>query len=301
MALSTHDELLLLRKRARRRLVGAIVMVSLSTAVLWNVVDALPEQAMKPEAVDITGLQLASQPAAAPVVASAPVTASQPVTDLLATLPPEEPEQASLPAAKPPVVAVVTPKPVAVPPATPPAPAAVAIAKPEPKPPVKPEAKPAPKPEPKPEPKPVVKAEPKSESKPVAKVESKQEPKPPVKEAKLREEKKAADPMAILEGREAHAEPAKPAKERAEPEAKAAEGGKKFSIQLAALSDPQKVDALRSKLAASGVAARFSKVQTSKGEVTRVRVGPFKSREEADAAMRRLSKAGVTGIVVGAE
>lgn len=287
MALSTHDELLLLRKRARRRLVGAIVMVSLSTAVLWNVVDALPEQAMKPEAVDITGLQMASQPAAAPVVASAPVAASQPVTDLLATLPPEEPEPASVPAVTAPAPApnapLVVPKPAPV------APVAPAVANPEPK----PEPKPVPKPEPKPEPKPAIKPESKPAPKP--------EPKPPVKENKPREEKKAADPMAILEGREAHAEPAKPAKERAEAEAKPAEGGKKFSIQLAALSDPQKVDALRSKLAASGVTARFSKVQTSKGEVTRVRVGPFKSREEADAAMRRLSKAGVTGIVVGAE
>jgi len=282
MALSTHDELLLLRKRARRRLVGAIVMVSLSTAVLWNVVDALPEQAMKPEAVDITGLQMASQPAAAPVVASAPVAASQPVTDLLATLPPEEPEPASVPAvtAPAPNAPLVVPKP---------APVAPVVANPEPK----PEPKPVPKPEPKPELKPAIKPESKPAPKP--------EPKPPVKENKPREEKKAADPMAILEGREAHAEPAKPAKERAEAEAKPAEGGKKFSIQLAALSDPQKVDALRSKLAASGVTARFSKVQTSKGEVTRVRVGPFKSREEADAAMRRLSKAGVTGIVVGAE
>ncbi len=287
MALSTHDELLLLRKRARRRLVGAIVMVSLSTAVLWNVVDALPEQAMKPEAVDITGLQMASQPAAAPVVASAPVAASQPVTDLLATLPPEEPEPASVPAVTAPAPApnapLVVPKPAPV------APVAPAVANPAPK----PEPKPVPKPEPKPEPKPALKPESKPAPKP--------EPKPPVKENKPREEKKAADPMAILEGREAHAEPAKPAKERAEAEAKPAEGGKKFSIQLAALSDPQKVDALRSKLAASGVTARFSKVQTSKGEVTRVRVGPFKSREEADAAMRRLSKAGVTGIVVGAE
>ncbi|WP_206211040.1 SPOR domain-containing protein [Vogesella urethralis] len=287
MALSTHDELLLLRKRARRRLVGAIVMVSLSTAVLWNVVDALPEQAMKPEAVDITGLQMASQPAAAPVVASAPVAASQPVTDLLATLPPEEPEPASVPAVTAPAPApsapLVVPKPAPV------APVAPAVANPEPK----PEPKPVPKPEPKPEPKPAIKPESKPAPKP--------EPKPPVKENKPREEKKAADPMAILEGREAHTEPAKPAKERAEAEAKPAEGGKKFSIQLAALSDPQKVDALRSKLAASGVTARFSKVQTSKGEVTRVRVGPFKSREEADAAMRRLSKAGVTGIVVGAE
>lgn len=298
MALSTHDELLLLRKRARRRLVGAIVLVSLSTAVLWNVVDALPEQAMKPEAVDITGLQMASQPAASPVVASAPVAASQPVTDLLATLPPDEPEQASsVPAVKaPPATVAVPPPPAATQPLVPAQPVAPpAVAKPEPKPVPKPEPKP--EPAPKPEPKPVAKPEPKPEPKPVAKPE----PKPTVKESKPREEKKAADPMAILEGREAHAEPAKPAKERVEADAKPAEGGKKFSIQLAALSDPQKVDALRSKLAASGVAARFSKVQTSKGEVTRVRVGPFKSREEADAAMRRLSKAGVTGIVVGAE
>lgn len=294
MALSTHDELLLLRKRARRRLVGAIVLVSLSTAVLWNVVDALPEQAMKPEAVDITGLQMASQPAAAPLAASAPVAASQPVTDLLATLPPEESEPASVPAAKAPVPAPIAPVVVPKPAPVVPAPAAtVAVTKPEPKPEPKPVPKPEAKPEPKPEPKPAIKPESKPAPKP--------EPKPPVKEAKPHEEKKNADPMAILEGREAHAEPAKPAKERAEAESKPAEGGKKFSIQLAALSDPQKVDALRSKLAASGVAARFSKVQTSKGEVTRVRVGPFKSREEADAAMRRLSKAGVTGIVVGAE
>jgi len=301
MALSTHDELLLLRKRARRRLVGAIVMVSLSTAVLWNVVDALPEQAMKPEAVDITGLQMASQPAAAPVVASAPVAASQPVTDLLATLPPDEPVQASVPVAPPPaVVANPAPSPAVVPPPVP--------KQAEPKPPVaKPEPAPVPKPEPKPEPKPAPKPEakpqPKPETKPLAKPEPKAETKPVAKETKPREEKKAADPMAILEGRETHAEPAKPPKEQrsTETEAKPADGGKKFNIQLAALSDPQKVDALRDRLAAAGVAARFSKVQTSKGEVTRVRVGPFKSREEADAAMRRLSKAGVTGIVVGAE
>ena len=290
MALSTHDELLLLRKRARRRLVGAIVMVSLSTAVLWNVVDALPEQAMKPEAVDITGLQAASQPAAVVAPPAPPVVASQPVTDLLATLPPDEPETASQPVVKPPVV-------LAKPPAQPPVPAVIAPA---------PSGAPVANPDVKPLPKPELPAEPKPQAKPKAeaKAETKAEPKPvakePAKDSKPKPaaEKKAIDPMAILEGREsAHAEPAKPAKDNAADAAP----GKKFSIQLAALSDPQKVDALRSRLAAAGVSARFSKVQTSKGEVTRVRVGPFKSREEADAAMRRLSKAGVTGIVVGAE
>lgn len=292
MALSTHDELLLLRKRARRRLVGAVVMVSLSTAVLWNVVDALPEQAMKPEAVDITGLQAASQPAAVVAPPAPPVAASQPVTDLLATLPPDEPETASLPAARPPVVLakppVAEPVPIAAPAASTQAVVQAAV--------------PAIKPEPKPAPKPEVPPEPKQQAKP--KAEPKPAPKEPAKDNKPKPvaEKKAPDPMAILEGREAHPEPAKPAKETvAEATPAKAEGGKKFSIQLAALSDPQKVDALRSRLAAAGVAARFSKVQTSKGEATRVRVGPFKSREEADAAMRHLSKAGVTGIVVGAE
>jgi len=266
MALSTHDELLLLRKRARRRLVGAIVMVSLSTAVLWNVVDALPEQAMKPEAVDITGLQAASQPAAVVAPPPPPAVASQPVTDLLATLPADEPEAASQPAVKPPVALAKPPVAPPVPAVIAPAPAVAPIAKPE----VKPETKPLPKPELPVEPKP--QAKPKAEVKAEAKVEPKPVAKEPAKDSKPKPaaEKKAADPMAILEGREA-------------------------------LSDPQKVDALRSRLAAAGVSARFSKVQTSKGEVTRVRVGPFKSREEADAAMRRLSKAGVTGIVVGAE
>jgi DedD protein len=287
-------------------------MVSLSTAVLWNVVDALPEQAMKPEAVDITGLQAASQP----TVAAAPhVAASQPETELLASLPPDEPEMASQPAAKPAQAAVPPALPVVA--AT--AAAAAVAAKPKveavaPAPAVaKPEAKPAPKPEPvaKPAAKPAAHPEHKPEAKPEPKPEPKVAVKEPAREpakepketktkpAKDAVEKKTADPMAILEGREAHAEPAKdkPAAETA----KKNDGGKRFSIQLAALSDPQKVDALRSRLAAAGVAAHFAKVQTSKGDVTRVRVGPFKSRDEADAAMHRLSKAGVSGIVVGVE
>ncbi|MDE1711714.1 hypothetical protein PWG14_02840 (plasmid) [Chromobacterium amazonense] len=62
MALSSQDELILLRKRARRRLVGAVVLVSISTAVLWKVVGHLPEQQMKPESIEIMGA--ASEPAA---------------------------------------------------------------------------------------------------------------------------------------------------------------------------------------------------------------------------------------------
>lgn len=253
MSLSAHDELLMLRKRARRRLVGAIVLVLVATTVLWNVLDALPEQEMKPEQVEISGLP-ASAPTQAPV-APPPVAASAPQeTDILATLPPEDSVLAPPPAAeasRPQVVAPVV------------APAAQAAVAPpvEPKPVV---------------PKPV-------EPKPT-------EPKPTDKkpEPVVAQKKPAPDPAAILEGREAEAPRAAASSATAE----------KYQVQLAALSDADKISALKQRLSAVGVAARFSKVQTSKGEVTRVRVGPFGSRAEADAALRKLERAGVSGIIV---
>lgn len=262
MSLSAHDELLMLRKRARRRLVGAIVLVLVATTVLWNVLDALPEQEMKPEQVEISGLP-ASAPIPAPV-APPPVAASAPQeTDILATLPPEDSVLAPPPAAE-------ASRPQAVVPVVAPAVAPVAQAKV-----VSPvEAKPvAPKP---------VELKP-AEPKPVTPKAADKKPEPVVTE-----KKSAPDPMAILEGREAAAPRA----------ATTAATAEKYQVQLAALSDPDKISALKQRLSSAGVAARFSKAQTSKGEVTRVRVGPFGSRAEADAALRKLERAGVSGIIV---
>ncbi|PTU64944.1 SPOR domain-containing protein [Chromobacterium sp. Panama] len=273
MALSTHEELILLRKRARRRLVGAVVLVTVATVVLWNVVGRLPEQQMKPESIEVLGagasapaanhaeapagaLPPPAQPASAPSAASAALAEVSPAakpgaTELAANLSTMTP---AMPAAQP-------------------APAA----KPEPKPEVKPEPKPEakPKPEHKPEPKP---AKP-EHKKPEIKLDEKPARKP--------------DPAAILEGRFDSLD--KPAAKKEEP---AAKGESKSVIQLAALSDPDKADALKSKLSSIGVSAHFSKVQTSKGEVTRVRVGPFNSRAEAQATLQKLAKAGVNGIIV---
>lgn len=250
MSLSAHDELLMLRKRARRRLVGAIVLVLVATTVLWNVLDALPEQEMKPEQVEISGLP-ASAPTPAPV-ALPPVVASAPQeTDILATLPPEDSVLAPPPAAeasRPSAVVPVAPVAAVIPPAVPKAA----------------------------EPKPV-------EPKPVTPKVADKKPEPVVAEKKA-----APDPAAILEGREAEAPRA----------ATTAATAEKYQVQLAALSDADKISALKQRLSAVGVAARFSKVQTSKGEVTRVRVGPFGSRAEADAALRKLERAGVSGIIV---
>ncbi|NDV12220.1 SPOR domain-containing protein [Crenobacter caeni] len=266
--LSQQQELVQLRKRARRRLVGAIVLVLVSTAVLWNVVGAIPDQKMKPEAIEIVGLET-SQPAAAPVpaqpasapqadAASAPLEALPPAgaTELPAALP-EDGTVVPLPATPAPAQPSAAAKPVL------PLPSVTAAVAPQP----------APKPAPKPEPKPVPKPAPKPEPKPKAAPER--------------------DPLAILEGRASFDEHKAPAKA-----AEASPQGTRYMVQLAALSDPAKVDALRARLASNGLSASFSKVTTSKGEVVRVRMGPFASRQEADAALARLSRAGVSGIVV---
>jgi DedD protein len=47
-----------------------------------------------------------------------------------------------------------------------------------------------------------------------------------------------------------------------------------------------------------GVEARFSKVETSKGAATRVRVGPFAREADAQAVLKKLARAGVSGIII---
>lgn len=265
--LSTHEELILLRKRARRRLVGAIVLVLVSTVVLWKVVGSVPEQQMKPESVEIVG-QKASE---------APSTAASPNPEAAVAAgadgaPPEEAADSAAAATQLPAkLDDAAPAPVA--PSAPRPPAVVPETKSEAKTSVKEEPKPHPKAEARLEPKPEPRQEPKKTEAPAP---------------------KKSDPAAILEGR-AEAEPAKAAaKEQSQPAA----GNGNVVIQLAALSDPAKAEALKSRLSALGVTAHFSKVETSKGNVTRVRVGPFGSRAEAESVLKKLSSAGVTGIIV---
>lgn len=310
MALSAHDELILLRKRARRRLVGAIVLVTVSTGVLWNVVGHLPEQQMRPESVEIaseasgtpadaalppaeTVAGASSAPLASKVQASAAhlAAASAPAvkpagTQLPADLASVEPDRPAATAshAAPAVAAVAAVGAVAAVQASKPKPAEAA-SQPAAHEPVK--KKTASKPA---EAKPLVahvEKPPKADSKPLGKPE---QPK-----------RKQADPAAILAGHfDEEPAPGSAATKKSEskPEKVDNGAGGKAVIQLAALSDPAKADALKSKLSGLGVSAHFSKVQTSKGEVTRVRVGPFASRAEAEAALHKLSQAGVSGIIV---
>ncbi|WP_028534266.1 SPOR domain-containing protein [Paludibacterium yongneupense] len=257
--LSAQEELIVLKKRARRRLVGAVVLVLVATAVLWRVVGRVPAQQMKPESVEILGAAASSAPAAA---ASAPLPASA-GTALAAARPAAAtalPESLSTMAADEGEASA--------PPTTRAAPIPV-------------------KPAPAVETEPVVV----HTKKPAREASSGRAAHPPRAEAPAPAAVRHADPAAILEGRDSGATDAAPG-------AAAAPAGEHMMIQLAALSDQDKADALRAKLSALGVNARFSKVDTSKGPVTRVRVGPFASRAEADAVLRKLARAGVTGIIV---
>ncbi len=117
-------------------------------------------------------------------------------------------------------------------------------------------------------PKPVAKAEPKVESKPSA----------PVKAASKAE--------SAAKGKDS-------AKEKA---AAPAAGG--FVIQVVALSDAAKAKDLQEKIAAAGLKAYTEVVQTAKGPVTRVRVGPYESREAAEKARGQLQPLQLDGKVI---
>lgn len=293
MSRDNQADLITLRKRARRRLVGAIALTGIAVGVLWNVVDNAPPNAdLRPESVDVVG---------AVVAPATPPTAELPQ--------PNEPVEAAVPTPVSPAAVPVTPPPlvmpsgpIAVPNSTPP----------KAPPPSKPEPKPAPVVEPKPVEKPVVKVEPvvkKTEEKPkptpeVAKPVEKppvaEKPKPvvepPPKVVEKPAEKPKRDPAAILEGRfdEAAADK-KPAAKAAETDAGA---NKRYIVQIAALSDAAKADELRAKLASVGVQAKISRVETSKGEISRVRLGPFNNEQDAKAALAKAAQVGVSGILI---
>lgn len=218
------------RTRARRRLMGAAVLVIAGVIGFPLVFETQP----RPLPVDIPieiprkdGAPVLNMPparVAAAGKASAPLVASPreeaPTAPAAAEAPREVAAPASAAAEK------------AVPPPLPPAPAAK-----------KPEAKPQPKPEAKPE------------SKPVA---------------------------------------AKPAETKPEP---AREGGR-FVVQAGAFAEAGAAREMRSKLEKLGLKSYTQVVETSSGSRTRVRAGPYATRDEAERALAKAKAAGVSGVVL---
>lgn len=99
----------------------------------------------------------------------------------------------------------------------------------------------------------------------------------PATESKASQDARA---LAILEGKSA-----KPAA--------AADSGQKFVLQVAALSDQSKVNELRERLKQAGISSYTQKAPS--GDVTRVRVGPFSSKEEAEKVRAKLQGMGLGG------
>ncbi|MDN2677221.1 MULTISPECIES: SPOR domain-containing protein [unclassified Janthinobacterium] len=275
------DPVLPEKKRARRRLVGAIAL-ALGVAVgLPMLLDSEPKAPFNDIAIDIPSKEKAVAPAPAPVPA-VPVRAASNGLDQS-----EEIVDAPLPpAAKP------TPAPAPVLAAVQPAPVKPAYVEPKPEPkPVKVEPKPEPKHETKPEPK----AEPKHESKPEPKHEVKPEAKPEPKPAKpAQSADDAARALAILEGK-----PQDKPQEKVQDKAHDAGSGK-FVVQVAALATQDKVDELQDKLREAGIKSYTQKVSSPAGERIRVRVGPFGSREDAEKTRAKLQKLGLGGSLVPA-
>jgi DedD protein len=74
----------------------------------------------------------------------------------------------------------------------------------------------------------------------------------------------------------------------------------KFVIQVAALATKEKIDELQGKLKSAGIKSYTQKVATASGDRTRIRVGPFASKEDAEKMRARIVKLGLNGTLVPA-
>ena len=75
--------------------------------------------------------------------------------------------------------------------------------------------------------------------------------------------------------------------------AEAALAGIEYIVPVAAFSDPERVKELTSRLAAAKLPYYTEPIATAKGRVTRVRAGPFDSREAAEKAHAKLKGLGL--------
>lgn len=91
--------------------------------------------------------------------------------------------------------------------------------------------------------------------------------------------------------------PAKVADKAPEKTAAPKAGPGSFFIQVIALSEADKAKKVQQQMADAGVRAYTEVVNTGAGNVTRVRAGPFATREEAEKARSKLQSMGLEGKV----
>ena len=277
------DPMLPEKKRARRRLVGAIALALAAAVGLPMLLDSEP----KPLAGDIA-IQIPAKDKAAPL----PVPAADKAVSAADSV--DKGEE---------VVDAPPPAPADK------APAAVAAARPESVA-TQPPAVIAPKPEPKVEHKPEHKETPAAEHKD-AKAEARLAEKERAERAKAehdRAEHEKAERLA-REAREkakkAEDKPVKPKDDAARAmailEGKPAEKDKpaeassqRFVLQVAALSSQEKAAEVQAKLREAGISSYTQKTSTPSGELIRVRVGPL-NKEDAEKVRAKLGRLGLSG------
>jgi DedD protein len=93
--------------------------------------------------------------------------------------------------------------------------------------------------------------------------------------------------QALLEG--------KPA---AKPAASAPSGAGRYVVQIGAFAEDKTVREVRAKAQAAGIETFTQEVAVEGGKRTRVRLGPFGQRSEAEAAAAKVKKAGLPAAVV---
>lgn len=257
---SLSDEQNQLRRRARRRLLGAIILVTGLVVFLPMVLDDEPKPVSDDIAINIPSQdakpQVQLSPKPAPAETKAP--AQQANTSKLET--PAEPVRPATEAtvAKP-VAADVVPAATVIPVVKP---AKSEVQKTE-------ASKPAPA-------EPTKVAEPPAESKPA-------EPaKPPAKIA----EKPAAKPEPSKESKPAHPKPADPADQSG------------FVVRLGAFAKVENAKQLKAKLTAMGIRNYSDVLKTPSGDKFRVRAGPYPTRKEAENVRDKLKAVNMAGEVV---
>ncbi|MCS0633963.1 SPOR domain-containing protein [Telluria mixta] len=287
------DPMLPEKKRARRRLVGAIALALAAAVGLPMLLDSEP----KPLAGDIA-IQIPAKDKAAPL----PVPAADKAVSAADSVDKDEE-----------VVDAPPPAPAAK------APAAVAAAKPESvavQPPAvtKPEHKPESRPEPaKPEHKEAPKVEHKDTKAEARLAEKERAEREKVAHEKAEHEKAEHDRAERLarEAREkakakAEDKPVKPKDDASRAiailEGKPAEKDKpaeasssqRFVLQVAALSSQEKAAEVQAKLREAGISSYTQKTSTPNGELIRVRVGPL-NKEDAEKVRAKLGRLGMSG------
>jgi DedD protein len=245
---ASPDTNLPLKKRARRRLIGAVAFAGLAAVVLPMVMDEEPKQQVQDVQIRIPGQE---QTPFVPKLRPAPAAVSS---------------EKNVVAEKSEVVA----------------------------------AKPAENKTEKASEKPVEKAAAKALEKPPEKAVEKTAEKASEKAHEKAHEKAAekspvagdSDPhraAAILSGKAPAATPP--------PAASSAAAGGQFVILIGAFSNPANVKQLQVKLGELGVKVYTEPLDSPEGKKTRVRAGPFPSRDTADTALAKMKRIGVNGVV----